>query len=142
MSRGFSIDIQFDGELYVATSKELPEVATYAEDRPTALDQARDAVDAAVRHRLRKGISVPHPIEMSGLVSTVTLDPILMAKLALNQAWRQTGWTKSEFAARLGVTEAIARRLLDPDHENRLSALAGAADVLGFRLVIDLEPAQ
>lgn len=142
MSWRFSIDVIFDGEFYAATSKDLPEVATYADDPAQALEQAKDAVEAVVRHRLRKGISVPIPRPVSDPRSTVDLEPTLVAKVVLNQVWHQTGWTKSELAARLGVTEAVARRLLDPDHENRLSALANAAQVLGCRLVIDLEPAQ
>jgi antitoxin HicB len=138
----FPVDIDFDGELYTATVADLPEVATYASTRAQVTELVADAIDSVVRHRLRKGLDLPRPRPAGRGQVVVTLSPTLVAKIALNAAWRRAGLTKSELASRLGVTEAVARRLLDPDHENRLSALAAAAQALGCRLVVDVEPAQ
>jgi predicted transcriptional regulator len=46
------------------------------------------------------------------------------------------GVGNSELARRLGVTEAVVRRILDPDHAARLEA---ALEALGQRVVMGVE---
>ena len=62
------------------------------------------------------------------------------AKLALIEAVREAGLSKSEFARRIGKDEKEARRLLDPKHPTKLSTLVAALRELGQRLVIGVEP--
>jgi len=51
---------------------------------------------------------------------------------------REAGITNVELARRLGVTEAVVRRLLDPDHETKDRKLAAALGALGKELVVAL----
>ncbi len=64
------------------------------------------------------------------------------AKLALIEAVREAGISKSELARRLGKDEKQARRILDPMHPTKLVTLIAALRALGQRLVIGVEHAD
>lgn len=59
------------------------------------------------------------------------------AKLALYQAMQQQRVSNMELARRLGVTEAVVRRLVDPDHASRIERLEAALATLGVGLVVE-----
>jgi len=63
------------------------------------------------------------------------------AKLAVIEAFRAAGISRSELARRLGRDEKEARRILDPTHRTKLQTLAAALAVLDRRLVIGVEAA-
>ena len=67
----------------------------------------------------------------------VALSAHTAAKLALYQAMRKRGISKVELARRLGVTEAVARRLVDPDHASRMERVETALEVLGVDLIVE-----
>jgi antitoxin HicB len=58
------------------------------------------------------------------------------AKLAVWQAWRASGISKSELARRLGLREGEARRILDPDYATSLPRLEAALQVLGRHFIL------
>jgi antitoxin HicB len=60
------------------------------------------------------------------------------AKLAVWQAWRASGISKSELARRLGLAEGEARRILDPDHPTSLPRLEAALHALGKQIVLSV----
>lgn len=59
------------------------------------------------------------------------------AKFALYQAMQQQRVSNMELARRLGVTEAVVRRLVDPDHASRIERLEAALATLGVGLVVE-----
>ena len=65
----------------------------------------------------------------------------IAAKVALYQAFREAGISKSELARRLGVDHREARRLLDPRHGSSLDRLDEAVTALDKRLVVSLRDA-
>lgn len=65
----------------------------------------------------------------------------LAPKVVLYLAMREQGVNNSRLAGRLGVTEAVVRRLLDPRHASRPGKLQTALASLGKRLVVSLEAA-
>jgi DNA-binding phage protein len=65
----------------------------------------------------------------------------LAPKLALYLAMRRKGVNNSELARRLGVTEAVIRRMLDPHHNTRPDHLQAALAALGVRLLIEAQAA-
>jgi len=52
---------------------------------------------------------------------------------------RELGVGNSELARRLGVTEAVVRRILDPNHATKTAKLEAALEALGQRVVMGVE---
>jgi antitoxin HicB len=72
------------------------------------------------------------------LVAPQTTDVL---KIAVVEAWLESGLTKSDFARALGVDEKEARRILDPDAATKANRLEDALTVLGRTLHIAVEAA-
>ena len=60
-------------------------------------------------------------------------------KLALYWRMRELGVTNSELARKLRVTEAVVRRMLDPDHATRTPKLEAALEALGQKVVLGVD---
>ena len=86
----------------------------------------------------RNPIPRPSPIRNRPVV---TLDALESAKLALAQAMMDQGISNVALAKRLGVTEAIVRRLLDLDHRSHIGKVEQALKILGKRLQISVKAA-
>jgi antitoxin HicB len=70
------------------------------------------------------------------------LPPLVAAKLALYEAMRAQGITRTELARRFGLQENAVRRLLDLDHRSHIDQIDRALAALGKRLEVRvLEPA-
>ena len=121
---------------FVITCPDLPEVVTQADDVPSAIDCATDAVEEAVAGRLRRGEEVPLPGRGGSGDVTVALPPVMTAKVALTTAMREAGTTKTRLAEVLGVDEMEVRRLLDPRHPSKMARLERALKSLGKGLVV------
>jgi len=65
----------------------------------------------------------------------------LAPKLALYLAMREKRINNSELARRLGVTETIVRRMLNPKHDTKLEKLQEALESLGKKVLIAVEDA-
>ena len=122
-----------DGGIIV-TFDDDPEAITAGETREEALSNAREALALALRGILQLGRSLPQPASSTGI--PVALDADIAAKLALIQAFRESGITKSELARQLEKSENEARRLLDPDHPSKIGALQDALRALGMEIEV------
>jgi antitoxin HicB len=71
----------------------------------------------------------------------VAVAPDVAAKLAVLEAFREAKITKAELARRIGKDEKEVRRILDPRHATKLTALTQTLHALGRRLVIAVEKA-
>lgn len=60
----------------------------------------------------------------------------LAPKLALFSAMDRAGINNSELARRLGVTELIVRRMLNPKHETKAGRIEAALRALGKEAVV------
>ena len=70
------------------------------------------------------------------------MPPLVAAKLALYEAMRAQGITRTELARRLGLQENAVRRLLDLDHRSHIHQIDRALAALGQRLEVRvLQPA-
>jgi antitoxin HicB len=60
------------------------------------------------------------------------LPPLVAAKLALYEAMRAQGITRTELARQLGLQENAVRRLLDLDHRSHIDQIDRALAALGM----------
>ncbi|MCW4114761.1 type II toxin-antitoxin system HicB family antitoxin [Aurantimonas sp. MSK8Z-1] len=121
---------------FLVTFPSVPEAITHGEDHSGALANAREALGLALRGYAEEGR--PMPEERTGDGVLVAVDVTDAMKLAVIEAFREAGISKSELARRLGKAETEARRILDPDHPTKLPMLEHALATLGKRIVIDM----
>ena len=100
--------------------------------------QAEEALGLALLTYPQRGLPLPEPEHRSGGLVPVAVAAEDAAKIAVLDAWRASGISKSEFARRIGKDEKEARRILDPMHPTKLPVLTEALRALGRRLVVSI----
>jgi antitoxin HicB len=102
---------------------------------------AQEALGLALLTYPARGKALPVASATGTDLIPIAVDPDDAAKLALLDAFRESGISKSEFARRIGKDEKEARRLLDPAHLSKLSSVTAALRALGKRLIVGIEAA-
>ncbi len=125
---------------YLIKFPDLPGAATDGMTREEAIAEAQDCLAEAVAGYLVRRERVPEPTYKQG-GPFISLDPLLAAKAALNNVMLDTGHTRTDLAARLGVDEKIVRRLLDPKHQSHIRAVLHATALLGLEVEVRFERA-
>ena len=123
---------------YLVKFPDLTGAATDGKTRDEALAEAEDCLAEAVAGYLVRRERVPDPCYRDG-DGVISVDPLLAAKAALNNALVDAGLTRTDLAVRLGVDEKIVRRLLDPKHQSHIRAVLHAAAVLGVKAEVRFE---
>ena len=124
----------------VVSFPDVPEAITQGDDEADAYTQAEEALGLALLTYPARGLPLPQPKTRSADLVPIAVEPEVAAKLAVIEAVRIAGISKSEFARRIGKDEKEARRILNPRHPTKLTTLAAALRKLGQRLVIAVEP--
>jgi antitoxin HicB len=123
-----------DGRLVVA----FPDVkgaSTDGADSAEAIANASDSLIAALIGYITLRQPIPRPSPARGR-STITLPPLVAAKLALYSAMLEQHVTNTDLAGRMGKSEAEVTRLLDLDHRSDIGQIEAALAELGKRLEI------
>jgi antitoxin HicB len=135
----FTLTPDEEGRLVVA----FPDVkgaSTDGASEAEAIANASDCLIAALIGYIRLRKPVPRPSSARGR-STVTLPPLVAAKLALYSAMLEQRVSNAELAGRLVKSERDVLQLLDRDHRSELGQIEAAVAVLGKRLGITVRDA-
>lgn len=130
---------EVDGVVVVSFA-DVPEAITEGDGEDEALLAAEDALGLALLSYPLRGLPVPVAEPRPGPI--VTVSPEVGAKLAVLEAFAESGLSKVEFARRIAKDEKEVRRILDPMHATKLSTLSRALAALGRRLVVGVEPIE
>ena len=136
----YGVAIRQEGDDFVVSVRDLPEVVTSGDTLEEALELAADAIDVVVATRVERELALPEPSPILAGEHAVALPAPLAAKVAIYAAWKRSGLRKTELARALNRNEAEVRRILDPRYGTKLDQLAEAAKALGGRLVVSFEP--
>ena len=126
---------------FLATFPDFPRVATDGKDLREALEEASDCLGSEIAFRMADKEDIPRPSSLRRGQRLIPVPLYLAPKLALYLAVREQRLNNSEVARRLGVTEAVVRRLLDPRHDSKPEKVQAALAVLGRRIVVSVEAA-
>lgn len=126
---------------YLVRFSDVPEALTQGDDLADARTNAADALAVALRGYLAAGRRVPPASAAAAGLVPIPLDAATALKIAVIEAFRSSGITKSELARRLGKPDNEPFRILDPDHPTKLPALQAALEVLGKQIVIEVRDA-
>jgi antitoxin HicB len=120
---------------------DLPEALTGGVDLDDTHAQAADCLAEALAGRIVRGDSIPAPSKLKRGQYPVSVPLYLAPKLALYLTMREGGMRNTELAKRLGVSETVVRRMLDPKHATKPEKIQAALAVLGKRIVVRFEDA-
>jgi antitoxin HicB len=120
---------------------DLPEALTGGDDIDDTRAQAADCLAEAIAGRIRRGDEIPLPSRAKRGQYLIGLPLYLAPKLALYLGMRELGLRNTELARRLGVSETVVRRMLDPRHDTKPERIEAALTALGKRIVVTFEDA-
>ena len=126
---------------FTVTFPDLPEAITQGQDRLDALEQAADCLEEAIAGRVRRGDEIPTASKTKASQTVIFVPPLMAAKAALYLAMREAKMSNVKLAKQLGCDEKDVRRMLDPRHSSRITALQAALAALGKRIVLAVENA-
>ncbi len=104
-----------------------------------AAEQAADCLGSAIAFALAYKEEIPRPSTPTRGQRLVPVPLWVAPKLALYWRMRDLGISNSDLARKLGVTEAVVRRMLDPDHATKTAKLEAALEALGQKVVMAVE---
>ena len=130
-----------DGKGYHVRFRDLPEALTGGEDFDDAQYQAADCLAEAIAGRIARGDDIPRPSKPKRGERLIGVPLYLAPKLALYLAMRERGLRNTELAKRLGVSETVVRRMLNPKHDTKPEKIQAALAALGKRIVVRFEDA-
>ncbi len=120
---------------------DLPEALTGGEDLQDTLVQAADCLAEAIAGRIARGDEIPPPSNAKRGQRLISVPLYLAPKLALYLAMRERRIPNTELAKRLGVSETVIRRMLNPKHNTKSEKIQAALAALGKRIVVTFEDA-
>jgi antitoxin HicB len=123
--------------VYVASARDVPEALTDGATIKEAFQEMSDALGGALAGYVQMGWPIPVPSPPRPREHIVPVAPLVAAKLALRSAMRVQGVSNVELARRLGVSEGVVRRLVNPDHASRIDGVIDALAALGQCLIIE-----
>ena len=126
-----------EGGGFFASFPDVPGANTCGADRAEALEMAEDALAVALAGYVHERWDIPLPSPAAPSQVSVAVPPLVAAKLALYSAMREQGVTKTALAKRLGLSESVIRRLLNPDHRSHISQVEKALRAVGRRLAVE-----
>ena len=134
------LDPEPDGSAINVSFPDVPGALTWGDDEAEAHSLAEDCLIAALGGYIKLNKPIPRPRPARGR-PTVTLPPLVAAKLALYEAMRAQSVSHEVLAARLGMAEPAVRRLLDLDHRSHIDQVEAALRCLGKRLEVTVRDA-
>jgi antitoxin HicB len=120
---------------------DLPEALTGGDDLEDTFVQAADCLAEAIAGRIARGDEIPPPSKPKRGQHLISVPLYLAPKLALYLAIRERRIPTRELAKRLGVSEAVVRRMLNPKHDTKPERIQAALAALGKRIVVTFEDA-
>ena len=121
---------------FTVSFRDLPHALTDGTTYEKAVEEAVDCLGEALASCIVDNEELPIP-------STATVDEVLIAppaliaaKAALYLATKEAGLSKTALALRLGVSEAVGRRLINPRYQSKIVNIEKAMAVVGRRMVI------
>jgi antitoxin HicB len=117
---------------------DVPEAITAGTNEVEALDRAQDALTVALSSYLDDGRPLPVPSKAKRGQAMVVLPPRVAIKLSIHEAMCEQGVTQVQLSELLGIDGRQVRRILNIDHESKLSQLEAALAALGLRASVSV----
>ncbi|MFC5736957.1 type II toxin-antitoxin system HicB family antitoxin [Sinirhodobacter huangdaonensis] len=128
----YPITIEPDGDGYLVTCPDLPEVTSDGDTIAEAIANGADAVEEALAGRLDDFEDIPHPGTSGNAVAYVS--SLIGLKVLLAWGLREQGLTRADLTRATGWHRNQVDRLFDPRHATRLDQFDAAFAAIGKRI--------
>lgn len=129
---------QDEGGFFLVSFRDIPFAVTDSSTLEGALEEAADCLSEALASCIEDNEVIPLPSAALKGEHMISPAALIAAKAALYLAAREQGITKTALAGRIGVSEAVGRRLLDPRYQTKLVKIDEALHSMGKQMVIGL----
>jgi len=130
--------IEEEEGFFTVSFRDIPSALTDGQTYEEALDEAVDCLGEALASYILDNEVIPTPSRTRKNDVLITPPALVAAKAALYMATIEAGLTKTTLATRLGVTEAVGRRLLNPRYQTKIVKIDEALHAMGKRMVISI----
>ncbi len=127
-----------EGGGFIIRLPDFPEAVSEADDEAGVPAEARQLLEASIAFRVEEHEPLPDATYSEGFA--VPIPPQLAAKLAVIEAFEESGFTQAELASHLGIKQQEVSRILSPHHTTKLARLEDALNAMGKHLVLHVEP--
>ena len=134
----YRVKLTPDGDTFLVTSPDFPEVTTFGETREDAMGYAVGAFEEAIEARISRREAIPSPSKGRANDPQVTLPVQAEIKVLLYQAMLKDGVRKADLARRMNMPRQEIDRLLDLNHATSLAKVEAAFAALGKSLRIEV----
>ncbi len=133
--------VRDEAKRFLVTFPDFPRTATDGGDLAEALEEGSDCLGSEIAFRMVQREDIPRPSAPRRGQRLIPVPLYLAPKLALCLAMREQKLSNSELARRLGISEGVVRRLLDPKHDSKPEKVQAALAMLGRRIIVSVEAA-
>ena len=141
MNPTYPVRITSHENVFLAEVPDIPGTQTHGESEQEVLEWIEDALTVMLSMYMESHLDIPQASKPRKGQATVTVSPVVAAKIALYQAMKDQKISETELCRRLNSDERHVRRLLNLDHPTRLDHLVSALAALGKRLEIIIRDA-
>ncbi|WP_314337928.1 type II toxin-antitoxin system HicB family antitoxin [Acinetobacter guillouiae] len=127
----YPVQILPDGDAFVITSRDLPELNSVGYSFEDALTQALDGIETAFMIYMEDRKAIPLPSAAEAGEHLIALPVLVASKVQLYNEMLEQNVTKAELARRLGWIQKQADRLLSLKHSTKIESLENAFNALG-----------
>jgi len=117
---------------------DVPEVVTGGKTKRETFDNAREALGLALLGYIDRNQALPEQNRRKGLTPVPVLAHDAL-KIAVIEAFKEAGITKTQLGQRLGKQLPEIRRLLDPNHQTKMQPLERALSELGRNVIVSID---
>ena len=123
-----------EDEGFVVTFPDIQHAITQGDNVEECLEQAVDCLEEALASCIDDGEDIPVPSAVDKGDLSVAPRSQMAIKVEIYQAWKNAGISKVNLASRMGISEAEARRILDPRHGTKLPTMERALLAMGKKI--------
>ncbi len=123
---------------YIVTFRDIPEAITQGDTIEACMIEARDCLDEAIAGRIDDREDIPIPSKARKHERIINVPVMTAVKASLYIKMKERRFTNTKLAKLLDVDEKEVRRMLDPHHGTKVSAMERALSMLGGELRVIL----
>lgn len=123
---------------YIVTFRDIPEAITQGDTIEACMIEARDCLDEAIAGRIDDREDIPIPSKAIKHEYIINVPVMTAVKASLYIKMKESSFTNTKLAKLLDIDEKEVRRMLDPHHGTKVSAMERALSLLGGELRVIL----
>ncbi len=128
--------IEEEEGFFTVSFRDLPHALTDGTTFEEAVDEAIDCLGEALASCIVDGEELPKPSKPEADEVLIAPPALIAAKAALYVITKEAGLSKTALSKRLGVSEAVGRRLLNPRHQTKVIRIEKAMAAMGKRMIV------